>query len=302
MLKFLPLPCWITTVCFTLLASLANAATFTVTTTADSGVGSLRDAIMLGNSQGGANITFDTGVFSAAAPKTIQLQSALPDLNDVFTITGPGAKVLTIHGLDKQDPTSVRIFRVTTAGSANISGLTLAGGRARGAQGTGGVAPTAGGDGVGGAIFNSGSLTVSDCYFADCRVDAGSGGGPDGSGSPNGAVGGNALGGAICSNGAALTVSRCAFVGCFAQGGFGGGGAGGPAGSNGTGGTGGSALGGAIGVFSGSCVVEIAPSPRTWRSAASAAMEVFNKGPVRRARRVASAGTRKAGRSIRMRR
>ncbi len=250
--------CWFAA-CLVLLthAALASVPIFTVTTTADSGAGSLRDAITQGNTQGGAIITFDAATFPPNTSTTIQLQSALPDLNVSFTITGPGAKVATIRGFDSGSSLNPgRIFRVPVTGSANISGLTLAGGRVVGARGTFGVAPTAGGDGVGGAIFNSGAVVVSDCFFSDCRVDAGSGGSAFGGGVPNGAPGGNALGGAICSNGSALTVSRCTFLECFAQGGFGGGGENGVAGSNGTGGAAGAALGGAIAVFSGSCLIE----------------------------------------------
>lgn len=69
------------------LAQYNNAASFrthtpvlwVVTTTADSGAGSLRQALL--DADYGDTITFDPGVFPPAAPATIGLASALPDLS-----------------------------------------------------------------------------------------------------------------------------------------------------------------------------------------------------------------------------
>src|SRR5262249_553067 len=71
--------------------------TYLVTTAADSGTGSLRDAIGLANGNVGADtIAFDTaGVF--ATPQTISLLTALPTIGDSLTVTGTGAAQLTVR-------------------------------------------------------------------------------------------------------------------------------------------------------------------------------------------------------------
>ena len=75
-----------------------EAATFTVTNTNDTGVGSLRQAVLDAN----AAATADTIVFDASfsTPRTIVLASTIqisPAASvDTLTITGPGANLLTI--------------------------------------------------------------------------------------------------------------------------------------------------------------------------------------------------------------
>jgi hypothetical protein len=94
-----------------------------VTSAADSGQGSLRDALPKATA-----ITFDPVVFGAAnAPHVIELTSGLNVINSDLTITGPGADLLTVHmnRLDRSvffvDGTSslnpvVRITALTTRG------------------------------------------------------------------------------------------------------------------------------------------------------------------------------------------
>lgn len=79
-----------------------RSATFTVTTTADSGAGSLRQAILNANANPGPNtITFQ---ISGTAPFTIALSSALPSVTNSVTIdatTQPGfvsAPVVELNG------------------------------------------------------------------------------------------------------------------------------------------------------------------------------------------------------------
>jgi hypothetical protein len=68
----------------------ASAATFTVTNTADSGPGSLRQAILDANAAAGPDtVVFDPAVFNA--PQTITLASTL-------TINGADDAPLTIAG------------------------------------------------------------------------------------------------------------------------------------------------------------------------------------------------------------
>src|SRR6266568_4643161 len=124
-------------------ASIVQAATFTVTTTADSGGGSLRQAILDANAASGNDtITF-------AITGTITLASALPAIADNTTITGPGANLLTTSGNN-----SVQVFIVNAGTTSTISGLTIANGLATGyANGAG--------------IANSGRLTILDCSFVN---------------------------------------------------------------------------------------------------------------------------------------
>ncbi|MFN3981595.1 MAG: hypothetical protein ACK4SA_14555, partial [Caldilinea sp.] len=73
--------------CLFLLATPARAATYTVTTTADSGAGSLRQAILDANANPGADvITFAIGAIGSQ--QTIQPTSALPTITDPVTIDG----------------------------------------------------------------------------------------------------------------------------------------------------------------------------------------------------------------------
>lgn len=122
-------------------------STLTVASTADSGEGSLRAA--LNAAQNG-----DTIVFASDLAGTIQLQSALPNLNASISILGPGADQLTVEGNypwynpypDYQ--TFFNIFTVGSAGDVEISGLTLTHSSLA-------------------AIRNDGSIDVNNCTFAD---------------------------------------------------------------------------------------------------------------------------------------
>jgi hypothetical protein len=90
-----------------------------VTTNADSGTGSLRDAIA--NACSGSTITFADTLVS---PIVLQSELAI-DAN--LTIQGPGASVLTVSGNN-----SVRVFNIgsgTAAISVTISGLTISDGK-----------------------------------------------------------------------------------------------------------------------------------------------------------------------------
>ena len=80
---------------------MGTLATYTVTSTADSGAGTLRDAIALANGSGGA----DTIAFNIAGPgvHTISLTSALPTISDAVVIdasTQPGFSGKPLIALD----------------------------------------------------------------------------------------------------------------------------------------------------------------------------------------------------------
>jgi len=103
-----------------LLASPAGAATFTVTTTHHSGIGSLSQAIIDANASAGT----DTIEFAPGVTGMIDLITDLPDITDSLTIRGPGSAALTISG-----NTLYHAFTIATGGSGGvtISGLTIDG-------------------------------------------------------------------------------------------------------------------------------------------------------------------------------
>jgi CSLREA domain-containing protein len=122
------------------LASGASANTITVTSTADptgtAGTCTLRDAITAANTNtltnncAAGNATTsnpDTINFTlpGSPPHTIQLASALPALDDVLTIDGPGAGSLTVRG--ELGTENYRVFDIEEAGSAPFPNVTLKG-------------------------------------------------------------------------------------------------------------------------------------------------------------------------------
>jgi CSLREA domain-containing protein len=119
-----------------------NFTTLEVNTTADTDDGScdplgtgsgnkdctLREAIKRANADFGAEtITFNSTVFAAPATYTINLGSALPNITTDVTITGPGAKVLTVK---RNAAAAFRIFRASNSAIVAISDLTMNNGNA----------------------------------------------------------------------------------------------------------------------------------------------------------------------------
>ncbi|NLA37330.1 MAG: hypothetical protein GX868_16820 [Actinobacteria bacterium] len=95
-----------------------SAATYTVTSNGDDGSpDTLRHAVIEANASPGAD------VISVGGVGTITLASALPDITDELTITGPGAQLATLDGGRFQ------VFRITASQGAQVpltvSGLTL---------------------------------------------------------------------------------------------------------------------------------------------------------------------------------
>jgi predicted outer membrane repeat protein len=138
------------------LAPQAGAATtYTVTTTADSGVGSLRQAIDDANNNPGADII----VFDASSAGTITLTTGDVDIADDVTITGLGAADSIISGNNNSS-----IFFMYDSGAMltiSISALTL----------------TDGSSGSGGAIYSGGNdLTLSSVVITGNEA-SGKGGG-----------------------------------------------------------------------------------------------------------------------------
>jgi hypothetical protein len=113
---------------------------YVVTSTSDSGPGSLRQEIAY-DTAGDQPVVFS----SSLAGKTINLTSGPITIQNNLVIEGPGETELTISG----GGTS-QIF-VISSGNVSISGLTLSGGVAS----------------QGGAIQNSGNLTITNCELSD---------------------------------------------------------------------------------------------------------------------------------------
>ena len=184
---------------------------YIVTNTNDSGRGSLRQAV-LDDVSGDEPIEFA----SSLSGHTITLLSPIV-INHNLTITGPGASVLTISGGG-----ATEIFQVES-GTVAISGVTLASG----------VAPQ------GGAISNSGTLSISaDIFSGD--VAQGTTASPGALGgaifnaaggvlsvvnstfdndSAIAAAGGTAAGGAIENQGGSITLTSDTFTANLAEGG-----------------------------------------------------------------------------------
>ncbi len=250
------------------------SATLTVTTNADSGVGSLRDQIA-------AAATNDTLVFAAALDgATISLTTFVNDLSAGSTQFGPsaffitGSKALTIdattNGLTKgvvitrssvAGTAAFRLFDVGSGSSLTLRGLTLSNGLAEGGHGRFGGSAM----GAGGAIFNQGTLILQQCTLTGnvalggTRDNSASFGG-SGVGQPSQNVGGGGDGGG--PNGGAKGINGTSFPSgngtAGSDGGFGGGGGSGgnasiavSSATGGNGGTGGFGGGGGFGGYHG---------------------------------------------------
>ncbi len=113
-------PTWVAVGLFLGLASLAQPATFTVTTDADSGAGSLREAITSAEANGQADqIDF-------AADYTIVLASTLPTITTAVTIKGNGWNHTVIDGGNPPRGSSgVRAFTIASGGSLTLDDVMI---------------------------------------------------------------------------------------------------------------------------------------------------------------------------------
>jgi hypothetical protein len=147
------------TICSSILciaASIGQATVVTVTTTNDSGPGSLRQALF--DSHDGDTINFD----AVLKGQTILLSTAELLINKNITISGPGANLLTVARA--QSAPSFRIFELAANHTVTIRDLTINNGYAQNF-------------GCGGGILNSGStLQIINCTVSGNSTD-GTGGG-----------------------------------------------------------------------------------------------------------------------------
>src|SRR5262245_18326504 len=112
-------------------------STFLVENLADSGPGSLRQAVQDANDQPGADRIFFTG----QAHGTIIPGGPL-DVTDDLEIRGPGAELVAVSGNDAS-----RVFAISTGVTALLAGLTITDGHAE----------------DGGGIYNECTLIVDHC-------------------------------------------------------------------------------------------------------------------------------------------
>ena len=130
-----------------------NCTAQTSTTKGTDTTCTLRDALLKTESLGAANIYFDATAFASA--QTITLGTALPAIADSLNLNGPGANLLTISGHNSSTVSS--IFTVNSGSVVNLSGLTI----------------TKGNSSNGGAIFNSGTLTVINSVLSNNAATVG---------------------------------------------------------------------------------------------------------------------------------
>src|SRR5262249_37653510 len=129
-----------------------RAATITVTDTAESGAGTLRDALATANDG-------DTINFALATPARIALTSGELLVAKSVNILGPGATNLAVDG-----NAASRVFHVTPSNTVAISGLMI----------TNGLVSYPPSRGEGGGIYSENTtLTVSNCSVSGNSANAG---------------------------------------------------------------------------------------------------------------------------------
>ncbi|MBN9517994.1 hypothetical protein J0H58_05665, partial [bacterium] len=190
----------------------ANPATFTVQNLNDAGAGSLRDAVDLANLTPGADtIVFAPAVqggtvnlttfFNPPASSAIVPQPAGPSaliVLDTVTIQGTGETIARAAGAVDD----FRLFQVNPGVGLTLNNLTLSNGSALGGGGGFGGGGAAG---LAGAIYNQGTLTITNSTLTgnvatggaggSTRLGFGAGGGGLGSGPSTGVNGGGPNGG-----------------------------------------------------------------------------------------------------------
>ncbi len=143
----------------TLLNIVDDDHVFTVTNTNDDGPGSLRQALVAAN----MNQAPDSNhiAFSPSAIGTINLLTALPDLNATIFIHGPRANLLTVARSSAVGTPEFRIFTINGGRTVSIGGLTI----------RNGLVPNGGG-----GIYNEGTADIQGCDIEGNTSNSGGGG------------------------------------------------------------------------------------------------------------------------------
>lgn len=153
--------------------AVADAATFTVTNTNDSGAGSLRNAITYANVYGLLTTLPSTIVFQSGMSGTIALQSSLPQITSPLTVDGPGALTMTVSGAGAFQP-----FYIASGlkGTSQIAGLTINNGSAADGGGIRAGSPLIlTGDNSGGGVYAAQGLTVQNSTISSNNASEGAG-------------------------------------------------------------------------------------------------------------------------------
>jgi hypothetical protein len=185
------------------LGLLQGGPTFTVTTTDEHSDGLCEADCTLWDAVNAADNNINNNSVIQFAPNltgTITTLLQLGGMNVLrpMTIKGPSPRLLTISGSGQG-----RIFNVTSSG-VTISGMKIANGHF---------------SGNGGAIINSGDLTLQNCMLSTNQVVGGNGGGIYSTGAMtlNGCtvVGNNgaSLGGGVHCESGSVNITNCSFVG-----------------------------------------------------------------------------------------
>ena len=143
-----------------LMHSSAEAGAPVVSTTADSGAGSLRDLVT--SASDGLTIQFAPELQG----QTIVLTSGEIPINANITVSGPGPGLITVQRSTDQGTPSFRIFSISPGHTVTIQGLTLSNGSVQGKFPAN----------SGGGIYNDGSnLTVTHCVISGNSAGLGGG-------------------------------------------------------------------------------------------------------------------------------
>jgi len=185
----------------TVLESRLTPNTYTVTTLADGGAGSFRQAILTANANAGADtVEFDAALFGTT--QTITLSSGAPQVTDALTITGPAVGV-TLKNTNLADNV-LDVWQAPDGAKMVFSNLTFTGGTA-----TAGL--------TAGLYADFQDVTLTNCVFTGNTAQNGVGAVSTVAGPMtliNCSVTNNkgTIGGGVTSNGGTLTLLNCAIT------------------------------------------------------------------------------------------
>lgn len=129
----------------------------------EAGLTTLREAIDLANTLSGAEIVFDSAVFST--PRTITLENGDMIITEPMKIIGPGVDLLTIDGNNQSRIFTLNDGNAQAAFTVTISGITF----------TNGNGESAFSNGEGGCIQSLEKLILRDSVVKNCSASSGGG-------------------------------------------------------------------------------------------------------------------------------